>query len=84
MIFIIDCSQASLIGDGFCNDETNNVECNFDGWDCCPLCEAIIVTFEDGAQEAHGAYQGMYNKSSIVNGKPSWTAMYTVQNWERN
>ena len=26
------------IGDGFCNDETNNVECNFDGGDCCGSC----------------------------------------------
>ena len=24
-----------MIGDGFCNDETNNAYCNFDGWDCC-------------------------------------------------
>ena len=23
------------IGDGFCDDETNNVGCNFDGGDCC-------------------------------------------------
>ena len=27
-----------MIGDGFCNDETNNPECNFDGGDCCGLC----------------------------------------------
>ena len=24
-----------LVGDGFCNDETNNAGCNFDGGDCC-------------------------------------------------
>jgi hypothetical protein len=24
-----------LIGDGFCNDKTNNAACNFDGGDCC-------------------------------------------------
>ena len=23
------------IGDGICNDETNNAECNYDGYDCC-------------------------------------------------
>ena len=27
-----------MIGDGFCDDETNNPECNFDGGDCCGLC----------------------------------------------
>jgi hypothetical protein len=25
----------TLVGDGDCNDETNNVECSFDGGDCC-------------------------------------------------
>ena len=28
----------SLIGDGFCNDETNNADCNYDGGDCCGSC----------------------------------------------
>ena len=30
-----------MIGDGFCNDETNNPECNFDGGDCCGPCTVI-------------------------------------------
>ena len=25
----------AIVGDGICNDETNNVECSFDGGDCC-------------------------------------------------
>ena len=25
----------SEVGDGFCNDETNNADCNHDGGDCC-------------------------------------------------
>ena len=25
----------SIVGDNFCNDETNIVECNYDGGDCC-------------------------------------------------
>ena len=24
-----------LVGDGFCNHETNNLDCNYDGGDCC-------------------------------------------------
>ena len=27
-----------LVGDGFCNDETNNAACNYDGGDCCGSC----------------------------------------------
>ena len=27
-----------LVGDGFCNDETNNADCNYDGGDCCGSC----------------------------------------------
>ena len=27
-----------MIGDGYCNDQTNNNECNFDGGDCCGSC----------------------------------------------
>ena len=27
-----------LVGDGYCNDETNNDECKFDGGDCCGTC----------------------------------------------
>ena len=25
----------ALVANGFCNDETNNLECNYDGGDCC-------------------------------------------------
>ena len=28
-------SNSHWIGDGFCDDETNNVSCDFDGGDCC-------------------------------------------------
>ena len=24
-----------MVGDGICNDESNNPECNYDGGDCC-------------------------------------------------
>ena len=38
--FIVsDCSVSlELIGNGFCNDEANNVGCNFDNGDCCGSC----------------------------------------------
>ena len=28
-------ADITLIGNGFCNDETNNAECSYDGGDCC-------------------------------------------------
>ena len=27
-----------MVGDGFCNDEANHFECNYDGGDCCGSC----------------------------------------------
>ena len=29
------CANVALVGNGFCNDETNNPDCNYDGGDCC-------------------------------------------------
>ena len=31
----IDCLNHHLIGDGHCNDETNNADCEYDDGDCC-------------------------------------------------
>ena len=30
-----DCPYLELIGDSYCNDESNNANCNYDGGDCC-------------------------------------------------
>ena len=30
-----DCQNKTLVADGFCNDETNILTCQFDGGDCC-------------------------------------------------
>ena len=29
------CDNVAMVGNGFCNDETNNPSCNYDGGDCC-------------------------------------------------
>ena len=34
----LDCLQPSLVGDAYCHDETNNLQCAFDGGDCCGPC----------------------------------------------
>ena len=33
--FLLDCNQTNLIGDGYCNDEVNILDCGYDGGDCC-------------------------------------------------
>ena len=30
-----DCDHMALFGNGFCNDEANTADCNYDGGDCC-------------------------------------------------
>ena len=36
--FLLDCNQTNLIGDGYCNDEVNILDCGYDGGDCCGTC----------------------------------------------
>ena len=35
-----------MVSNGFCNDETNNPDCNYDGGDCCIVNANIISCFE--------------------------------------
>ena len=37
-ILILGCKYPALVEDGYCNDETNNIPCAFDGGDCCYSC----------------------------------------------
>ena len=34
-LLVPDCDSVALVGNGFCNDETNNADCNYDGGECC-------------------------------------------------
>ena len=53
LFWIADCAYLSLIGDGFCNDETNNANCNYDQGDCCysnintELCSECVCYYEE-------------------------------------
>jgi hypothetical protein len=69
------CSNQDWVGDGYCDDEFNNAECNFDGADCCATnCKVITVTLENNVQITHGYLEGVYHNSSTVNGKAIWTS----------
>ena len=34
-LLVPGCDNVALVGNGFCNDETNNADCNYDGGECC-------------------------------------------------
>jgi hypothetical protein len=34
-LLVPGCDNVALVGNGFCNDETNNANCHYDGGDCC-------------------------------------------------
>ena len=43
------------VGDGFCDDATNNVECNYDGGDCCGPKISMDYCFECICFELEGS-----------------------------
>ena len=56
----IDKPNNAYVGNGYCNDQANNTECNYDGGDCfgcvgdCCSCEMITLTLKNNAYEAQG------------------------------
>ena len=57
--FLLECAgTVSRIGNGYCDDENNNKECNYDGDDCCGL---FVNTEHCTFCECH-LNHGMYNK----------------------
>ena len=41
---IEDCDYPLIAGDGFCDDEANNHDCNFDDGDCCGTSDFTVNT----------------------------------------
>ena len=37
IFLVLGCDNVALVGNGICNDETNNAGCNYDGGDCCAM-----------------------------------------------
>ena len=85
----------SHAGNGYCEDEFNKAECDFDGGDCCVpnvnteycseclclndeclTCVSIFVSFQNNANVSVGGFKGVYQFSSLVNGKASWTRLF--------
>ena len=40
------CNEGLFVGDGFCDDESNNKACNYDGGDCCGECVVKVACSE--------------------------------------
>ena len=40
--FSAGCPEFNHVGDGYCDDETNILACNYDGGDCCGSC---VITY---------------------------------------
>ena len=61
-----ECDMPALVGDGFCNDETNNIDCNYDGGDCCGSC--VVDKFCSQCECITGVNVGEINNPLIGNG----------------
>ena len=61
-----DCNNPSFVGDGYCDDDTNNVDCEFDQGDCCG---SLILT-----QYCHFCKCTQYST-------PSWTTTANISNF---
>ena len=57
---MLGCVNPSWVGDGYCDDVTNNMECNYDGGDCCgdnvniQYCSECQCISEGGSTEDPG------------------------------
>ena len=51
----MDYCNHSRIGNGYCNDENNNPDCNYDGGDCCGSC---VVTEQCSECQCLGGISG--------------------------
>ena len=57
-----------LVGDGYCNDENNHADCNYDGGDCCPTPDLIANGFcNDETNHGICLFDGLDCCGSLVN-----------------
>ena len=60
----VGCDHFDLIGDGVCDDETNNPECGYDGGDCCG--PNAIMDFCQDCLCKEDTIMSNYSKSLII------------------
>ena len=74
-------ANQNFIGDGYCDDQTNNEECGYDGGDCCMADGAINLEYcndclclEGGGSNntATTIYSNSTNQPGTTTGKYQW------------
>ena len=74
-------SYQPLIGDGFCDDETNNVDCGFDGGDCC--LDSVVTNFCSECECLEGS-EGTIAPSTISSTSTTKEILFkNLQNWQK-
>ena len=69
---IDNCPNSQWTGDGFCDDPNNNLECNYDGGDCCgsnvntQFCTDCLCLSANQTENSPGSH----NVSSFM--EPNW------------
>ena len=53
-----------MVADGFCDDDTNNLACNFDGGDCCGF--EVLEDYCDDCNCHEDWYEGEGQKLLLV------------------
>ena len=66
-----------MIGDGYCDDETNNLDCNFDGGDCCTVCVNTDYCLDCVCHQGDIAddQTGEYDLESFLTNKKSYQCL---------
>ena len=49
-----------MVGDGFCNDETNNADCNYDSGDCCVVNTSTDYCYDCGCHLSETCASGYH------------------------
>ena len=65
LFYNTDCPNPEAVSNGYCNDENNNAECNYDAGDCCGTC---VVTEHCSECQCLNGVAGYVSSSLIGDG----------------
>ena len=84
-MFFLECKgTVSRIGNGYCDDENNNMECDYDGDDCCgELVNTEHCTFCE-CHLNHGMYTKKQNKISLFHFLKQKGILWPTENIHKN
>jgi hypothetical protein len=56
-----------LVGNGFCNDEANTENCNYDNGDCCGICVVTTNCVECACLDGNNTVQNILGPECLQN-----------------